>query len=124
MTPSRLGFGASPLGGVFGHADEEEGIRAVRRAVDLGISYFDVSPFYGDTRAETVLGKALRGVPRDSYYLSTKIGRYGNDEFDFSSARVRPSIEESMSRLGVDRLDLVLCHDIEFGSIDQVVEET
>jgi aryl-alcohol dehydrogenase-like predicted oxidoreductase len=121
---SRLGFGGSPLGGAFGHQDEEEGIRAVHRALELGVTLFDVSPLYGMTRAETVLGRALRGVPRDRFFLSTKVGRYGPQDFDFSADRVRRSLYESMDRLGVDRVDMVLCHDIEFVQVDQVIEET
>lgn len=122
--PSRLAFGGSPLGGVFGHADEEEAVRAVHRALELGINAFDVAPFYGLTRAETVLGRALRSVPRESYFLSTKVGRYGAREFDYSAARVKPSLSESMERLGVDYVDLAICHDIEFGTVEQIVEET
>src|SRR5207253_2271890 len=83
-------------------------------------------PYYGLTKAETVLGRALRGVPRDRYILATKVGRYGNDakDFDFSAARVARSLEESLQRLGVDHVDLIQAHDIEFGDLDQVVEET
>jgi L-galactose dehydrogenase len=121
--PSRLGFGGSPLGGVFGHEDEAEGIRSVHRALELGVTYFDVAPLYGQTRAETVLGRALRGVEREGYFLSTKVGRYGPREFDFSARRVTDGLKESMERLGVDRVDLVLCHDIEFAPLEQVVEE-
>ncbi|HZO89777.1 MAG TPA: aldo/keto reductase [Chthonomonadaceae bacterium] len=121
---SALGFGASPLGGVFGEIEEDEGIRAVRAALDLGINFFDVSPYYGLTRAETVLGRALRGVPRDRFLLATKVGRYGAQEFDFSAERVARSVEESLRRLQVDYVDLIQCHDIEFGALDQVVAET
>jgi L-galactose dehydrogenase len=121
---SILGFGASPLGGVFGAIDEAEGIRAVHAAFDLGINFVDVSPYYGLTKAETVLGKALRQRPRDSYILATKVGRYGDAEFDFSAARVVRSAEESLRRLQVETIDLLQCHDIEFGALDQIVEET
>jgi len=121
---SALSLGGSSLGGVFREVDEAEAIRAVHTAVDLGINFIDVSPFYGLTRAETVLGKALREIPRDRYILQTKVGRYGQDAFDFSAARVTASVEESLARLGVDHLDLIQCHDIEFGSLDQVVGET
>src|SRR5262245_13153104 len=100
LSVSILGYGASPLGGVFGTIDESVGIRCVRTALDLGVNLLDVSTFYGLTRAETVLGQALRGVPRDSYYLSTKVGRYGSQEFDFSPERVTRSVDESLSRLG------------------------
>lgn len=121
---SALSLGASPLGSVFRDIDEAEGIRAVHTALDLGINFIDVSPYYGITKAETVLGKALKGVARDRYYLATKVGRYGMDEFDFSAPRVTASVDESLARLGVETIDLIQCHDIEFGALDQVVEET
>jgi L-galactose dehydrogenase len=121
---SALGYGASPLGSVFREIDEAEGVRAVHTAIDLGINFIDVSPYYGVTRAETVLGKALREIPRDRYLLATKVGRYGPNEFDFSAGRAARSVEESLRRLGVETIDLIQCHDIEFGSIDEVVEET
>jgi L-galactose dehydrogenase len=121
---SVLSYGASPLGGVFRPVDEAEGIRTVQTALDLGINFIDVSPYYGLTRAETVLGKALKGIPRDRYYLATKVGRYGEAEFDFSARRVTASVDESLARLELDYIDLIQCHDIEFGSLDQVVNET
>src|SRR5262249_23412697 len=121
---SILGFGASPLGGVFGAIDEAEGIRAVREALDFGINFIDVSPYYGKTRAEAALGLALKGVARERYVLATKVGRYGDREFDFSARRAAESLEESLRRLGVETIDLLQCHDIEFGSLRQVVEET
>ena len=83
-----------------------------------------MSPYYGLTRAETVLGRALARVARDRYFLATKVGRYGENEFDFSAARVTRSVEESLGRLGIDTIDLIQCHDIEFGDLNQVVEET
>src|SRR4051812_34337649 len=92
---SVLGFGASPLGGVFGAIDESECRRAVHAALDLGINFIDVAPYYGATKAETVLGRALKGVKRDRYFLATKVGQYGDGEFDFSAARVTRSLDES-----------------------------
>ena len=121
---SVLSFGASSLGSVFRDIDESEGVRTVHTAIDLGINFIDVSPFYGLTKAETVLGKALKEIPRDKYVLATKVGRYGEDSFDFSAERVTASVDESLHRLNVDTIDLIQCHDIEFGSLDQVVEET
>jgi aryl-alcohol dehydrogenase-like predicted oxidoreductase len=90
---SALSLGGSPLGGVFGPIDEAEGVRAVHTALDLGINYIDTSPFYGLTRAETALGKALRGIPRDRFLIATKIGRYAQDEFDFTASRTAASVE-------------------------------
>ncbi|MEX0655734.1 MAG: aldo/keto reductase [Phycisphaeraceae bacterium] len=121
---SALSFGASSLGSVFRTTDDEQSIRAARLALELGVNFIDVSPFYGQTKAESVLGRALRGVPRDSYSLATKVGRYGMDTFDFSAGRVTASVEESLQRLGVDHVDLIQCHDIEFADLDQIVEET
>jgi L-galactose dehydrogenase len=82
---SELGFGASPLGGIYGTFAEQDGIGAVHSALDAGINFIDVSPYYGLTAAETVLGKALRGIDRDRYVLGTKVGRYGDKVFDFSA---------------------------------------
>ncbi len=121
---SILSYGASPLGSVFRDIDESEGIRTVHTAVDLGVNLIDVSPYYGITKAETVLGKALMEIPRNAYVLSTKVGRYGDAEFDFSAERVTDSVDESLRRLGIDVIDLIQCHDIEFGLLDQIVEET
>ncbi len=121
---SVLSFGASSLGGVFRPTDDAESTRTVHTALDLGVNFIDVSPYYGATRAETVLGRALREVARDRYHLATKVGQYGEGEVDFSAARVVRSLDESCSRLGVDYIDLLQCHDIEFASIDQIVDET
>ncbi|GAA3341659.1 aldo/keto reductase [Amorphoplanes nipponensis] len=121
---SILGYGAAPLGDVYGRVDLATGIRSVRAALELGVTVFDVAPYYGRTRAETVLGRALAGVDRDAYTLATKVGRYGPDEFDFSAARVRRSVDESLARLGAGHLDLVQVHDIEFGDLSRIVAET
>ena len=132
MRVSALSFGASSLGGVFHGIREEEGIRAVHVAVANGINFIDVSPYYGHLKAEQVLGKALREIPRDKYYLSTKVGRYGKDGvnmWDYSAERVTRSVYESMERLGIDYIDLINVHDIEFqaalpGGLQKVVDET
>jgi L-galactose dehydrogenase len=120
-----IALGASALGGgVFGPVDELEAMRTVHLALDLGVQLIDVSPFYGATRAEGVLGKALRDIPRDRYILATKVGRYGDTEFDFSPERSRLSVEESLSRLGVDYIDLIQAHDVEYGDLHQIQTET
>lgn len=132
MRVSNLGFGASSLGGVFHSIREEEGIRAVHTAVDGGINFIDVSPYYGHLKAETVLGKALKEIKRDRYYLSTKVGRYGKDgvnTWDYSAERATSSVYESMERLNVDFIDLINVHDIEFqtslpGGLQKVCDET
>lgn len=127
MKLSNLGFGASSLGGVFHDIREAEGIKAVHTAVDNGINFIDVSPYYGHYKAETVLGKALKEIERDRYYLSTKVGRYGENGvnmWDYSAKRVTDSVYESMERLNIDYIDLINVHDVEFADLNQVVGET
>ena len=127
MKLSRLSFGASSLGGVFRTIKEDEAIQSVYTAVDNGINFIDVSPYYGHLKAETVLGKALKNIPRDKYYLSTKVGRYGKDgvnTWNYSAARARASVFESMERLNTDYIDLINVHDIEFADLSQVAYET
>jgi L-galactose dehydrogenase len=120
---SAIGFGASPLGNEFGAVDPKEGESAVHTAIDHGINFFDVSPFYGRTLAEQRLGAALAGR-REHVVLSTKCGRYDLRQFDFSAVRVQTSIEESLRRLRTDFADLLIAHDIEFGDREQIVQET
>jgi L-galactose dehydrogenase len=120
---SVLGFGASPLGDVFHQTDAAEGVAAVHMAVDRGINFFDVSPYYGITLAETRLGEALEGR-REKVVLATKCGRYGGTEFDFSAKTITAGFEESLKRLRTDYVDLLQAHDVEFGHVEQVVEET
>ena len=122
LNVSVIGFGASPLGNVFDDCDESEGIRSVHCAIDLGINFFDVAPFYGITLAETRLGDALKGK-RNDILLATKCGRYGMRDFDFSYQRILESADESLKRLKTDYADLMQLHDIEFGSKEQVLNE-
>lgn len=124
---SALSFGASSLGGVFHDIDEAVAVRSVFTAIDGGLNFIDVSPYYGYYKAEKVLGKALKEIPRDMYYLSTKVGRYGKDgknTWDYSGKRAKESVYESMERLNVDYIDLINVHDIEFADLNQVVNET
>ena len=122
LNVSVIGFGASPLGNVFNDCDDSEGIRSVHCAIDLGINFFDVAPFYGLTLAETRLGDALKGK-RNDILLATKCGRYGLRDFDFSYQRILDSADESLRRLKTDYVDLMQLHDIEFGSKEQVLNE-
>ncbi len=132
MKVSSLSFGASSLGGVFHSIKESDAIDAVFAAIDGGMNFIDVSPYYGHYKAETVLGKALKQIPRDKYYLSTKVGRYGKDgvnTWDYSAKRVTDSVYESMERLNIDHIDLINVHDIEFqaglpGGLQKVADET
>ncbi len=102
----------------------DEALRSVRVALDGGLNFIDTSPFYGRGMSEVLLGIALRDVPRDQYTLCTKLGRYDLQHFDFSAKRVAESVDVSLHRLGTNHLDIVLCHDIEFVELAQIVEET
>lgn len=119
-----LSFGASSLGQEFRPVDLNEALDSVRAALDLGMNFIDTSPYYGRGMSEVLLGVALRGIPRDSYVLGTKLGRYAPSHFDFSARRVAESVEVSLHRLGVEHLDVCLCHDIEFVDMSQIVNET
>lgn len=127
MKVSNLSFGASSLGGVFHPLNEKAGIAAVHTALENGINFIDVSPYYGHLKAENVLGEALKYIDRDTYYLSTKVGRYGKDGknyWDYSAQRATQSVFESMERLHIDYIDLINVHDIEFADLELVCNET
>ncbi len=119
-----LGFGASSMGAEFRGVTIEESLKSVRVALDRGMNLVDTSPYYGRGQSEVLLGYALDGVPRDSYYLCTKLGRYAPAHFDFSAKRVVESIDVSLERMRTDYLDIVLCHDPEYVELSQLVEET
>jgi L-galactose dehydrogenase len=124
ITLPALSFGASSLGQEFRSVDLTEALTSVHVALDLGMNFIDTSPFYGRGMSEVLLGVALRGIPRDSYILGTKLGRYDAAHFDFSAKRVVESVDVSLHRMGVDYLDIMLCHDIEFIDMSQIVNET
>jgi aryl-alcohol dehydrogenase-like predicted oxidoreductase len=119
-----LGFGASSLGQEFRQVDLNEAIRSVHVALDLGMNFIDTSPFYGRGMSEILLGIALRDIPRDRYLLGSKLGRYDLAHFDFSARRVVESVDLSLARMHVDHLDVILCHDIEFVDMNQIIQET
>jgi D-threo-aldose 1-dehydrogenase len=130
---SDLGFGGASLGNLYRVTGEQEGADAVAAAYDAGIIYFDTAPHYGLGLSETRLGKALARYPRETFTVSTKVGRAldpnprptGSDlesggfavpddlvrRWDFSADGVRRSIEQSLGRLGLDRIDIVYVHD-------------
>ena len=128
---TEIGFGGAPLGLVGDLITDDEAASIVRRAKDGGIHYFDTAPLYGHGLSEKRVGRALQQLPRDSFVLSTKVGRLlvarehgervararDNEPFairyDYSFDAVRRSVEESLGRLGLDRIDILLCHDID-----------
>ncbi len=131
VSVTRLGFGTAPIGGLYRAVTDEEGEAISAHAWDIGVRYFDTAPMYGFGLAEQRLGAVLRTKPRDAFTISTKVGRLvreasgddllytggfhgiGNnrDVWDFSRDGVNRSIEESLERLGLDRVDIVFMHD-------------
>jgi D-threo-aldose 1-dehydrogenase len=116
LSVTSLGFGAASIGGPPEAGAEANAIATVHRAWDVGIRYFDVAPFYGLGNSERRLGQALRDRPRGDFVISTKVGRLIKTDplrpvFDFSRDGVLHSVEESLSRLGLDRIDILLIHD-------------
>ncbi|MER7708106.1 aldo/keto reductase [Kitasatospora sp. NPDC097605] len=136
ILPGKLGFGTAPLGNMFRAIPDEEARATVEAAWDQGVRYFDTAPFYGAGLAEERLGEVLAGKPRDAYVLSTKVGRVILDEKEegardlgekgglfehgnpnkmlhvWTAEATERSIEDSLRRLGTDRLDIVWVHDI------------
>jgi aryl-alcohol dehydrogenase-like predicted oxidoreductase len=121
---SVLGFGASSIGAEFRPIDVPEALRCVRVGLDRGINFIDTAAYYGRGMSELMLGRVLPEIPRDSYILSTKLGRYAPQHFDFSARRVAESVDISLERMQLEHLDIVFCHDIEFVELDQIVNET
>lgn len=121
---TKLSFGASSMGAEFRGIDLNEALQCVRVAIDAGMNFIDTSPYYGRGMSELLLGRVLPEIPRDSYYLGTKLGRYAPQHFDFSARRVAESIDISLERMKVDHLDIVLCHDLEYVEMSQIVQET
>lgn len=121
---SVLGFGASSIGAEFRPIDVGEALRCVNIALDRGMNYIDTAAYYGRGMSEVMLGRVLPQIPRDSYILSSKLGRYAPQHFDFSAKRVAESVDISLERMQIDHIDIMFCHDIEFVDLDQVVNET
>ena len=121
---SVLGFGASSIGAEFRKIDINEAFRSVRTALDCGMNYIDTATYYGRGMSECLLGQVLPDVPRDRYCISTKLGRFAPDHFDFSARRVAESVDLSLERMRLEHIDIVFCHDIEFVDLDQIVNET
>jgi len=121
---SVISYGAASLGNEYGNmTDEARGIRSLHVALDGGVNFIDSSPYYGRTLSEKVLGRAFKEIRRDRFILGTKCGRYDVAGFDFSFDRILRSVDESLARMGVEHIDILQVHDIEFGDLDQVVNE-
>ncbi|XP_049770305.1 uncharacterized protein LOC126108958 isoform X2 [Schistocerca cancellata] len=125
---SRLGCGGGVFSSLYGSFTEEECIATIREAIRQGVNYIDTAPWYGQGRSEDILGKALKEVPRQAYYIGTKVGRYELDPrhmFDFSASKTRQSIEKSLKLLQLDYVDILQVHDVEFApDPEMVINET
>lgn len=119
-----LGFGASSIGAEFGQFDIGQSLSAVRTAIDAGINFIDTAAYYGRGMSEVLLGQILPSYKRESLIVSTKLGRYAPRHFDFSAKRVAESIDVSLERMRLEYIDMVFCHDIEYGDVQQVIDET
>lgn len=130
LAVTRLGLGCAAIGGLYGDIPDEQAVQVVHRAFQLGLNLVDTAPLYGAGKSEKRLGLALKEVPRDSYILASKVGRIlvpteaGESDggifenpppfkpvFDYSYDGVMRSFEDSLKRLGVDRIDILHIHD-------------
>ncbi|XP_073989977.1 uncharacterized protein isoform X2 [Rhodnius prolixus] len=122
---SRLGFGGGSFSGFYGNFDDEKGVATVIEAVKKGINYIDTAPYYGEGRSEILLGKALKHIPREAYYISTKVGRYTTNwetMFDYSREKILSGFEQSLKRLGLTYVDFAVVHDVEFNTLDDILK--
>ena len=116
-------IGTATFGNVYGDMKQDIMGELVDTAIKNGLNYFDTSPYYGNKLSEINLGKALEGHARETFIVSTKVGRYGDDIFDFTESTILTSIDDSLKRLKLDYVDILLLHDIEFGNIDVIINE-
>ena len=128
MKISALSLGGALYGNVYGKFDKKTAIDGLHYGLDEGINYIDTAPWYGQGKSEKFLGNALQGISRNKYFIGTKVGRYERDiplMFDFSAVKTIASAENSLQNLGLDYVDILQVHDIEFApSIDVIVNET
>ena len=113
-----MGMGTAPIGNLYNPVSDAEAHETVRRSYETGVRFFDTAPLYGAGESEKRLGEALRGTPRDEIVIQTKVGRIvrpdGSIYFDYSRDGVMKSLEDSLERLGMDRVDILLVHDPDF----------
>ena len=109
-----MGFGSAPVAGLYKQVDEDAALETMRFAYEQGITLFDTAPLYSLGWAETLIGHALVGIPRDRYVISTKVGRViqdGKAVVDFSRDGILRSLDASLARLQTDRVEILHIHD-------------
>lgn len=119
MDVTIMSLGGAGLGGVFSSVSDAEGVAAIEKGLELGINWLDTSPKYGE--AERRMGIALKGVPRDSFYISSKVGTHPARGLDYSSDATYWTVENSLKVLGVDYLDICLIHEPETHHLEQAL---
>jgi len=127
---SRLSLGGTPFGDMYAPVEDDQAVATVHAAFDAGVRYFDTAPLYGVGKSERRLGAGLRGLPRDQFVVSTKVGRMLQDQdgtvpptFEYSEEAIRRSLASSYERLGLDAVDIVHVHDPD-NHMDEVLEIT
>ncbi|XP_004933153.1 uncharacterized protein LOC101746219 isoform X2 [Bombyx mori] len=121
---SHISVGSAAFSNIYGKYDEKRSLELIKESLNLGINYLETGPWYGQGSSEKVIGKALVGVPRDSYYIGSKVGRYDKDTlkmFDFSAEKTAAGLDNTLSLLGLDYVDLIQVHDITFAPDTSVV---
>ena len=125
---SSLSLGGALYGNVYGNFDKRSAIEGLHFGLNEGINYIDTAPWYGQGKSEKFLGMALEGIPRNKYYIGTKVGRYERSipsMFDFTAEKTIQSAENSLRNLGLEYVDILQVHDVEFApSVDIIVNET
>ncbi|CAB3403140.1 unnamed protein product [Caenorhabditis bovis] len=125
MKISKISFGAAPIGGMFGNV-EDSITQIIETAIRQGINYIDTGYWYSQSRSESILGKALSKIPRKSYYISTKVGRFELDyarTFDFRADKILESLTNSLKRLQLTYIDIcyVQIHDADIAPNESIV---
>ncbi|CAH0557023.1 unnamed protein product [Brassicogethes aeneus] len=125
---SKISFGTAVFSNLYSGSNEDQWKKTLCGALKSGVNYIDTAPWYGQGKSEETLGKLLEGVPRQAYYIATKVGRYEKDPkkmFDFSAKKVTEGFEESLRLLKLDYVDIIQIHDVEFApNMDIILNET
>ncbi|XP_075991174.1 uncharacterized protein LOC142986544 [Anticarsia gemmatalis] len=124
MKVSHVSIGGAAFSNIYGSFDEERSFELIRETLKCGVNYLETGPWYGQGTSERTIGKALVGVPRDSYFIGSKVGRYElktEKMFDFSAEKTEAGVENTLKLLGLDYVDLIQIHDVTFAPDTSVV---
>ncbi|XP_069365083.1 uncharacterized protein [Maniola hyperantus] len=127
LNVSHISLGGASFSSIYGSFDEQRSLDLITEALNRGINYIETGPWYGQGSSERTIGKALKGKPRESYYIGSKVGRYEKDPmkmFDFSTEKTLAAVDNTLQLLGVEYVDLIQVHDVTFGDVDVILNET